>query len=959
MTRIILAILIIGFSNLLYSQDHRLEIKQLIDSAGTLWFRDFDKTDQLVKKAEKLISLSGEQGYEADLLNLYNFRIQSCYATSRLQLWKSFITEQEKALHIYREKLDPNDYNYFRLTNGISLAQYYVEINDLNNAQELFTKLFEELKTLPGSKKICGQLFTINNYLAGINQRKGEYEAAINQHLASIHYYECNNPGGGGYNSTIYRTIGLLYLEKGAFQQAGKYLKLAEDLLQNLLKESVERAARFALSLYETQAAYYEKTGEHDSALFAMQKAIPFLKLQNVDNEFKGRINQSLGKLYLIENKFDAAKKYFDQSEGFFLKSQNNQVYYLPELYLNKAEFFEKQKNIEQALEYCRKAIDKVVLNRKLNADGNPDLQSVISKKQLFRVLQKKSRLEEKLYTATNDVNLLIRAFRTNQFSLALLDSTANEFSLDKDKIILSEQSYSAFEDGIRISNKLYQKSGEEKYFTSVVSLIERSKGNLLLENLRLVNRFSGIKQEWLEREKELKAEMLLTEQSLYQTENSDDVQKNRERYAAIKRDYGALIEQIKRDAPGYYKLRFDHSVVSPETIQKQVLKPEEALIEFFVGDSILAIAGFTNGKKYLNVKPMLSQFTEKLNQFRTLLTIGNSDFSQHSKEFYDFLLRDCFAELGPEVKSLVIIPDGLLGYLPFEVLVQSRDSKISFLNDKYAVHYAHSATYLMEQMQRKASDTKNFFAGFVSSGSGQPGSQVAARDQKLTALQGAEHEVASIAELFNSKFTIFNPANKTDFINHASDYKILHFAMHSSLNDENPMMSVMVFSNNDSSENLLTAIELYSMKLNSELAVLSACNTGIGELHRGEGIMSFSRAFAYAGVPSAIISLWKVPDIATSKIMVNFYKYLKKGETKDRSLQLAKLDFVKNNPAMTHPYYWSGFILTGNSAPLNFPGWNQWLWITIVSVVILLTLLVARKKIGGIFTKPLPSSAR
>jgi CHAT domain-containing protein len=252
-----------------------------------------------------------------------------------------------------------------------------------------------------------------------------------------------------------------------------------------------------------------------------------------------------------------------------------------------------------------------------------------------------------------------------------------------------------------------------------------------------------------------------------------------------------------------------------------------------------------------------------------------------------------------------------------------------------------------MEQMQRKPSDSKNFFAGFVSSGSEQTSNQVAVRDQNYSILQGAEFEVASITELFSSKFTIFSQANKADFIKYASDYKILHFAMHSSLNDQNPMMSVMVFSKTDSTENLLTAIELYSMKLNSELAVLSACNTGVGQLHRGEGIMSFSRAFAYAGVPSAVISLWKVPDIATSKIMVSFYSHLKNGESKNKALQLARQDFVRNNPEMAHPFYWSGFILTGNAESISFPKSTGWLWmLSLLALAVLATLYVRRRKL-------------
>ncbi|HEU5292983.1 MAG TPA: CHAT domain-containing protein [Cyclobacteriaceae bacterium] len=952
MTRIILAILFVGISNSLYGQDSRQQVDQLLDSARLLWYVDFEKADRLLTQAETLAS-KDSIGDPSSLFQIYELRIGSCIAFSRLQLWRKYLGKIDSLLVVNKVELG-EDFQLRKVQNDLQRAQYYFAINDDARSLQLFTQVLSNYKKLPESAEVCDNIRIVCNEIASIHTRRGEFEASINQYLASLPYLKCVDRyrGESRNNSVTFRNIGQVFLDKGDYLEAGRYLKLADKAIQKPLQQSPLSYSRAALSLNESLAKYYVQINKNDSALWAMRKSIPLLKLPSIDNEFKGRVSQTLGGLYFLESKFQEAKKYYDQAETFFLATQNRQAFFLSDLYLRKAELYEGQGDVKQALEYCGKAIEKLTLNFNPNADGNPVLQNVFSNRQLFGVLQKKSRLEEKL--SANDVGLLIRAQNTNQLSLSLLDSTTNEFSLDRDKIILSEQSYSAYEDGIRISNKLYEITSEEKYFSNVVSLIEKSKGNLLLENLRLVNRFSGIKQEWLEREKELKAEMLLTEQALYKaggTEKSNDIQRTRERYATIKRDYSTLIEQIKREAPDYYKLRFDHSVVSAETIQKQLLNPNEALIEFFVGDSILAIAGFTSGKKYLKVKPILSDFTEKMNQFRTVLTTGDSGFFKYSKEFYEFLIKDCLADLGPGIKSLTIIPDGLLGYLPFEVLIQSSDPKVVFLNENFAIHYANSATYLLEQMQRKTSESKNFFAGFVASGSGRSNNQVAARDQKWAPLLGAEHEVASITELFNSEFIVFNPANKTDFLTRASDYKILHFAMHSSLNDENPMMSVMVFSEADSTENLLTAIELYSMKLNSELAVLSACNTGVGQLHRGEGIMSFSRAFAYAGVPSAVISLWKVPDIATSKIMVSFYSHLKKGESKDRALQLARQDFVRENPEMAHPYFWSGFILTGNNSPLNFPQ-SYYVWWIVVSLLVLAGLFASRKKIVPLFRK-------
>jgi CHAT domain-containing protein len=366
------------------------------------------------------------------------------------------------------------------------------------------------------------------------------------------------------------------------------------------------------------------------------------------------------------------------------------------------------------------------------------------------------------------------------------------------------------------------------------------------------------------------------------------------------------------------------------------LLQPGEALIEFFVGDSVMAVAGFTAKGQYLNVKPLPPGFTGNLNEFRSLLTKSSSaEFSQRSLELYDYLLKECLDEVGQGVRSLTIIPDGLLGYIPFEVLMPARE-KNNYLNDRYAIRYAYSATYLHEQLRRKPTPSKNFFAGFIASGH-LPGNLEASRGRQLATIQGAEREVASIAKLVRKKYRIFNPAAREDFINHAADYKVLHFAMHSVVNDKNPMLSEMVFAEADSTARSLSAIDLYSMQLNSELAVLSACNTGMGQLQKGEGIMSFSRAFAYAGVPSAVISLWKVPDEATSKIMVGFYRHLKKGEPKDRALQLARQEFVRDNPEYAHPYFWSGFILTGTTDPLEFPVTFQWHWLLFTLLLILL----------------------
>lgn len=928
------------------AQGQQSELSQLLDSARELWYKDFDKTNQLLNRAEQYLGSRNDSSSIQAKLAVFQCRLSSCQAFNRYRLWKENLERIDKFLLDHKDKLG-NQFDLLHLENELALAMYYVEIHDHSRALPLLVHVQETLRTWPQTEIVCHNLFLTTNYLAAIYLSRGEHIAAINQNLAGLPYFNCFNLNStNGYDALIYRNVGLNYIEIGDFTNARKYLNLAENVIREPLKKDPESLTPHALALFESQALLYQKAGNSDSALISLSKALPLLSLRTVRDEFKGRISLSMANLYFDRKDYTHTLYYLRKAEAYFSQSGEQNSTFLADIDLVKADLLTRQNRIDEGLKYCDYSIDKLTVNFRPEG-GNRLAQKVLSNKKLFKALQIKSRLMEKLYLKNQQVPLLKEAAVINQQALALLDSITTEFSLDEDRIILTRQSYDAFESGIRMNNLLYQLTGEKKYADQVFSLMEMSKGVLLLENLRLVNRFSGVSEEWLSMEKEKKSEILAVEKSLYEIElgkGTEDQNILRQRYAELKHEYNKLIEQFKQQSPHYYRLRFDHSVVSAEAIQKQLLRPDEALVEFFVGDSLLAVVGFTTTRQYLLVKPLPPDFTGKLNEFRkSLVTSSDSGYSRYAHGLYEFLLKECLREIGQGIRSLIIIPDGMLGYIPFEVMIPGQE-KNNTLNNHYAIRYAYSATYLSEQLMRKTAETKYFFAGFVASGQTQEAPRHNTRHEQFGALRGAEYEVASIVELIRKKSNIFNPAVKTDFIRHAPDYAVLHLAMHSVVNDKNPMMSEMIFADDDSALHSLTAIELYSMQLNSRLAVLSACNTGIGQLHRGEGIMSFSRAFAYAGVPAALISLWKVPDEATAKIMVNFYNYLKAGESKDRALQLARQDFVRDNPELAHPYFWSGFILTGTADPIEFPSAFQWHWFIAGLLVILVVGYGLRK---------------
>lgn len=194
---------------------------------------------------------------------------------------------------------------------------------------------------------------------------------------------------------------------------------------------------------------------------------------------------------------------------------------------------------------------------------------------------------------------------------------------------------------------------------------------------------------------------------------------------------------------------------------------------------------------------------------------------------------------------------------------------------------------------------------------------------QNLSDLPWSKIEISQAAKIFSGKIFFEDQASEKNFKTYSPQAAIVHLATHAEINDTAALYSKFIFTENkDSTEdNLLYTYELYNMKLNSELAILSACNTGTGKLVHGEGIMSLARGFRYAGCRNIMMSLWQVDDKATSLIIEYFFQNIAKGMGKSEALQSAKLQYLNNaHPAKAAPYYWAGLILIGDNEPLKLP---------------------------------------
>lgn len=396
--------------------------------------------------------------------------------------------------------------------------------------------------------------------------------------------------------------------------------------------------------------------------------------------------------------------------------------------------------------------------------------------------------------------------------------------------------------------------------------------------------------------------------------------------------------EFIKIDNSFFQFSRTDFDL---KDVQREIKKNE--LIVKYILTEFSAFA-YTIGPKTVNLVQLQKtgpELKEMVSEYLSKLKTISPQFQSLSNSLYTHLIQPLNL---PKKSTLVIVPDSFLSNLPFETLV-SNDNR--YLVEDHAISYVYSLKLRDIQKSIKESASGTLAAFSPDYNLQHIGSTEKADLKNLVRsgnyeLLGAKLEAKQVTSIFSGDLYLGNLASKSNFLESASKYDILHLAMHAVINEEDANKSNLIFNNDER----LFLSELYDMKIPAHLAVLSACDTGLGELKEGEGVQSLSRAFTYAGVRSTVMSLWPVPDRETSEIMTAFYNYLKAGKSKDEALQLAKLHYLENvsEVEFKHPYYWAGFVVSGDVAPLT-TGLGFWWYVGIVLLLVLGLFIYLKKK--------------
>jgi len=830
-----------------------------------------------------------------------------------------------------------------------NLGNTFHKRGDYDRALEYLNKSLTIERDLFGEN--CPGVGSTYNNIATVYSSIGDYDVALDYFDKSLairrELFGENHPNV----ALTYNNIGSCYEKMGDHDGALEYFSKSLKIYQKLLPPNHPYIAISFLNMGIILGA----KEEYDRALEYLEKSLAIqLESMGENTPFVAATFSNIGRFYSKTHDFEKAEEYLNKSLTINKKLYGNVHPDVAKDYLSLAQLAEKQDNLKKALEYLQDALISLVSDFN-DADiySNPALKNVSSENLLLDILAFKAKTFENLYSKTSEIKDVKMAYDSYSLAVDLIDRIRGGYKAEGSKLLLGVKATNIFDEAIDASLKLYRITRNDDYKQKVFFFIEKSKASVLLSAFQesRAKKFAGIPDSLLEQEKEMRLDLTSFDtqiQKEHEKEKPDSLKlKELESgYFALNNDYQEFIERLESEYPKYYALKYQTGVPSPSEVQA-ALDDHSALVDYFIGDSLLTICVLTNKSFNLKTLSKDSSFDEALiTMIRAIKKIDGGAYRQSAFRLHSLLIEPILPLIGDR-RRLVVIPHGDLNRLPFEALLASRPAdkpyhKLDYLVRRFDVGYHYSATLFLNRLQTEKAlpqpdmDFLAFAPVFRDQKTASPilaanmetvrrvvtsGDRSISIDGKsFNELPYSDTEVRRIIRLFDERgkraVGYFDDAAQEETLkNMAGLCRYLHLATHSFVNQDKPELSGIVFSQPQDSlsveDGILYSGEIYNLDLAADLVVLSSCESGIGKQVRGEGMLALTRGFLYAGAKNLLVSLWKVSDRQASDLMSAFYRNLLEDNDYCHSLRQAKLELIAN-PVTAFPKLWSGFIMIG-----------------------------------------------
>ena len=853
----------------------------------------------------------------------------------------------ERIIHIHRQQrlhVDTVLFNSY-VRHGVLLEVK----GQTSNAHHSYLQALACKQQLSGLKG--SELFPVYLYVSATSYHLNNYDSA-KLFLDEAESIIQRHPGLPE-EERLYNSLGALYYESGNYHQSMNYFTKALKCIQKTKSDQTAAVVNFqnniaaclnklesyreALSIYHsivqqnilTSHIYqnmgnaYRGLGEYRKALNYFRRADPG-KTPGVQNE--------IAFAYIKLKKYDSANYWLNRSLlQFSRKGAENRISIgMNNLY--RSDLLMAQGKVSAALPALQKAILAFANNfNGTDAYTNPsNFVGSFASYKLFDALSRKAIVFKTLYQHTGSMKDLIASLNTAEAAINLLRYIERNYETDDARLFLKKNSHDLYRNALNICVALYDKTNDRTYLEKAFVLTEQNKASVLAINIneRNLKRQQGIPPALVQREKNLRFNISRLQLKI------DNPGSTAEYNSLVEEKLNDEIELLRlmneyEKINSYYSVKFSDRSPTLKDLQKS-LNNHQAVISFYAGDSVLH--AFVVSKSsfehitipaYLQLQLQIQKFVFQLRQVENGRRFKGG---QTSSEIYNALIVPLMTFADPQ-DEWIIIPDGILSYLPFESLQEQADGP--YLLESRTISYHFSAQMLQQSAHQEAQRGEYKvlafapFANYKYPGYG-PWKALPSSKTEIGKLPGSSY----FDEL----------ATRETFVDKANQFPVIHLASHAVSNITDPSLSYISFFGSGIDSGKLYLRELYGIEMDSvAMVIISACEAGDGKLVNSEGVISLSRGFAYAGCRSTVTSLWKANDASTAAILQKFHMYLQKGYSRARALQQAKLDYLKGNALNRSPGYWAHLVLFGESKPLIEKNNElRWLWIGAALILVI-----------------------
>jgi len=870
-----------------------------------------------------------------------------------------------------------------------------------------FKKLeYYTLSSLEVEKNIYGESspYLIGSYLSMVTAYIGlnDYEKALDYASAALAVYESNRDAVSSSDMEfLYSNIGVLYLLLADYTKAKIYLEKAEsshDASQQGFNDNY-------INLMNSMAVTYGALGFSGKSDEYYEKGISMALLTNsslaynIINSYAialgNRGLEKRGEELLIDAlKREEARFGKDSNSYFeiliycadFLRDYNIdnarslQYYslcidYLKNVnsdhFLSDRVFTGYSLSLAEAGE-CEKALvvlQSLLFNNKEQTNKNdifenPDLSTLTADRNTLRLFKAKYIIIQKLLKKRYDSNTMQASALTAEYVVRLLDKVRMNISEEESRLILGDRYRESYLNAIRDFNILFKNTKERYYLEKAFEYLEKSKVAGLLAStrelkavqLKIPSHIAGL-------EKNLQRDIGLLNVRIDQEMNRDNpdhalLNEWKDNLLASVRIRDSLVLVFEKNYPDYYAIKYNTEAIKLDELPS-IAGREINYINYVTSDTLLYIFIANRKHQQLLTIPVDSSFFSDIIDFRSLLS--NPSSSENAREAYEVfcnkgyeLYKILIDPVRPFLISekLLISPDNLMSYIPFETIPMSPDvgtrimyNEILYLMNDFDISYTYSAT-LMAESASKEFTFKNKVIAFAPAYPDPIDTRLVLMSRQPSAilqdLPFARLEAEYITQITGGQLFENSAAKESVYKEKSGSFDIIHLAMHTILNDKDPMQSTLLFSpENDSlNDSHLKTYEIYGTPLKAKMVVLSSCNTGSGLMYSGEGILSMARGFIYAGSESVVMSMWEIEDRSGTEIVTSFYDNIKLGKSKSSALRKARISYLKKSDQLrSHPYFWSALVIYGNNRPLYLP--KHLIVKSVVAVLIAVILII------------------